>query len=241
MSVFCISIAEQAVEITAVRDETRGFFRDFLTDRAPDIRLRITLDDIAEAMMTVAPAASPGIDLALSAENLAIFRKVSTALIDRDVFLFHGAAIAVDGRGFIFTGDSGIGKSTHIFKWLVRCPGAVELSGDKPFILAGENPLVCGSPWGGKEGICSTRTAPLKAVVLLERAEENRMERVTLPELFPALCQQLIRPADPAAAGRALRLLGSLYRSVSFWRFRCNNFRDDCFDTAHSALMGQTL
>ena len=239
MGAFCIRVAGQVIQVSAVHEETRGFFRAFLTDEKPDICLQITEQDAAAERPSIAAAAAPGIDMACSAEIQAIFRKISEALVSRDIFLFHGAAISVGGRGFIFTGNSGIGKSTHILKWLAQCPDAVEINGDKPYILAGDSPLVYGSPWGGKERFSSDLSVPLEAIVLLERAEENHMHHASLPELFPALWQQTYRPQDTALARRTLHLLSTLCSAVSFWRFQCNNFKDDCFPTAYRALTGR--
>ena len=239
MSEFRIRVAGQTAEITTVSENVRGFFRGFLTEEEPAIRLQITREAIAAELPSVAAFARPGTDIAYDAEVQVIFQRLSEALVPFGAFLFHGAAIAVGRDGFIFTGNSGIGKSTHMLRWLRRCPDAEAVNGDKPFIVAGAQPLVCGTPWGGKEGITSTLTVPLRAIVLLERAEENRIRQVPLAGIFPMLCQQIYRPDDADITRQTLRLLKSLDGAVSFWRFECNNFRDDCFPTAYRALTGR--
>ena len=114
------------------------------------------------------------------------------------------------------------------------------MNGDKPFIIvrqAGELPLACGSPWAGKENLQTNAMVPLKSIVLLERAEENRMERVSFGQAFPFLLQQVYHPENEEKMRKTLRLMQRMSSAVSFWRFQCNNFKDDCFDVAYNALV----
>lgn len=45
------------------------------------------------------------------------YRKIAEKLVQYDVMLFHGSAVAVDGIGYLFTAKSGTGKSTHTRLW----------------------------------------------------------------------------------------------------------------------------
>lgn len=239
MSTFCIRVANHLVAVRGVHPEAQRFFSAFMADGTPEINLSITPGDVSRELLQMGPAAGTRSSAACRAEISAVLRRTAEALVARDIFLFHGAAISVGGQGFIFTGNSGIGKSTHILKWLANYPDTLEINGDKPFIAAGDEPRVFGSPWGGKERFSSSLSAPLKAIILLERAEENHMQPVTLAGLFPRLCQQIYRPDDVEVTRRTLQLLRSLNGTVSFWLFRCNNFREDCFPTVCRALTGR--
>ena len=46
-------------------------------------------------------------------EYIAVFRKIAERLIDDQILLMHGAVVAVDDKGYMFTAASGIGKTTH--------------------------------------------------------------------------------------------------------------------------------
>ena len=78
---------------------------------------------------------------------------------------------------------------------------------------------------------------PLKDIVLMERAEDNHIEQISLAEAFPGLLQQVYRPDDEEKMRKTLRLMQRLSPAVTFWRFQCNNFKDDCFDVAYNALV----
>ena len=80
---------------------------------------------------------------------------------------------------------------------------------------------------------------PLKSIILMERAEDNHIEQISFAEAFPKLLQQVYRPEDEEKMRKTLRLMQRLNGPVSFWRFQCNNFKDDCFDVAYNALVGK--
>ena len=150
----------------------------------------------------------------------------------------HGAVVALDEASYMFIAKSGTGKSTHIQNWLENIGGAYVVNGDKPFIIVGKDgALACGSPWAGKENLQTNAIVPLKSIVLLERASENHMERISAAQAFPFLLEQVHHPASREKMQKTLRLMQRMSSSVSFWRFQCNNFKDDCFDVAYSALV----
>ena len=71
----------------------------------------------------------------------------------------------------------------------------------------------------------------------MERCEDNHIEQISFAEAFPSLLQQFYRPDDEDKMRKTLRLMQYLNPEVSFWRFQCNNFMDDCFDVAYNALV----
>lgn len=83
------------------------------------------------------------------------------------------------GRGHLFLGHSGAGKSTTARLWLDR-PGVRILSDDRIILRAGEDQIwMYGTPWHGDAGITSPDCAPLSGVYLLEHGDNN--ERFPLP------------------------------------------------------------
>ncbi len=239
---FKLRIAGYVIQVETQHIRTSAICHHFLTDGTPDFSLRIEQQDIdAEKEKMIR---SDG-DCTLwdsSLEVLAFFTRLTERLIDEGTLLMHGAVIALDGQAYLFTAPSGTGKTTHIMQWLDHCPDAFVVNGDKPFIRFsgdGTPPLACGSPWAGKEGLTSRAAVPLKAIVLLERAENNHIDPISFTEAFPTLLRQTYHPEDPEKMRKTLQLLRRLTPAVSFWRFRCNNFKDDCFPTAYRALTGR--
>ena len=168
-------------------------------------------------------------------ETVAVCRAVTEKLPAYDTILFHGSAIAVDGKGYIFTAKSGTGKSTHARLWReLLGKRAIMVNDDKPLIRITENGvLVCGSPWDGKHHLSSNIEVPLKAICILERAEENRICEIMREEALPMLVQQAYRPFDPAAMTKTLNLIDRL--NVKFYRLGCN------MDISAAVLSYQTM
>ena len=234
MNTFHIMVAGQVAEILSEYRPASSLYADFRTDRPPDFQITLTDDDLyLDAVLN-------GAKKKIEIKTAAILQKMADALFDYDILLFHGAVLALHDRAFMFTAPSRTGKTTHLMKWLDYLPDASVVNGDKPFIKFsddGRPPLACGSPWAGKENLYTNTMVPLKSIILMERAEENHIEQITFAQAFPFLLQQVYRPDDEEKMRKTLRLMQRLNPAVSFWRFQCNNFKDDCFDVAYNALV----
>lgn len=157
-------------------------------------------------------------------ETLAVYRKLTLALLPENILLVHGSVVAVDGEGYLFTAKSGTGKSTHTRLWMeVFGPRAVMVNGDKPLLHIGASGVtVYGTPWDGKEHLSRNMSCPLKAVCILARGEDNRIWPVSKKEALPMLLQQCNRPREPAALAKTLALTDRLGSLVPIYRLECN-------------------
>ena len=222
MTDFTVSMAGISIGVRALHPQTLAFCRDYLTSEPPAFTLTMSQADLdRERERSNEPEAARWSSRYL--ETLALLRKLSDALIPRDTLLFHGSAVAVDGKAYIFTAPSGTGKTTHTRLWLDCVPGAYVLNGDKPFLrVEDDRVLVCGNPWRGKERYGVNEILPLAAVCLLERAEENRIEAISPDAALGALIRQSYRPDDTGLFLRALQLVGAVGRHARLYRLGCN-------------------
>ena len=79
------------------------------------------------------------------------------------------------GRGHLFLGHSGAGKSTTARLWLNR-PGVQILSDDRIILRAhGDKIFMYGTPWHGDAGISSPDCAPLTNIYFLEQYRHNEI------------------------------------------------------------------
>ena len=107
-------------------------------------------------------------------------------LVAYGALLMHGSALCMDGNAYIFTAKSGTGKSTHARLWREAFGDRVwMINDDKPMIRVDEM-RVYGTPWDGKHHLSRNASAPLKAIVKLERAEENRVAPLAKADAFQA-------------------------------------------------------
>ena len=234
-------IAGTNIEIQSPFRYHRDNFADFFTTLPADCKVLLTQDEVIKNRVLEGDAAeSNGWEGYLS--NDRILQKIADVLLAFDAILVHGAAISYNGDGYLFSAPSGTGKTTHIRLWLERLQDAYVVNGDKPFIRADAElqPMLCGSPWGGKEGMCSNSESPLKAIVFMRRADTNALQQITFKEAFVQFFQQIYRPADQKMMHKTLSLLQRIGNSdVTFWQFSCNNFSEDCFPIAYETLTGR--
>ena len=229
MTEFTIEVAGQLIGVQTIFDSTRDFCRAYLCSGEPDFVVSITPEDIAfEHEKSLQEATLEGLPVRNYSdsylETIAVQRKIAEKLFDYDTLLFHGSVVAVDGVGYLFTAKSGTGKSTHTRLWReVFGQRAVMVNDDKPFLRVEEDMvLACGTPWNGKHGLGNNMRVPLKAICILERGEENKIQRITPQEALFMLLQQSNRPRNSANMNRYMTLLDGISQRVAFYRMQCN-------------------
>ena len=152
-----------------------------------------------------------------------VLRKIANYMPYFNTVLMHGAVVAKNNSAYMFMAPSGTGKTTRVKLWLKEYEDSIVINGDKPFIIIKDTcAMACGSPWCGKEGWNTNKVVPLRAIFLLERAnefEESRIEEISIARAFPTLLQQTYRPKDINTMRMTLTLLKSLQGKVKFYHF----------------------
>lgn len=156
-------------------------------------------------------------------ESLAVLRKLSDMLPSYDRFLMHGSALALDGKGIIFTAPSGTGKSTHTRLYReVFGERVTVVNDDKPFLWVRDDGIyVCGSPWDGKHHLSENICVPLKAIVELNRGEDNRIEPMDRDKAFQTVFRQSYRSENGLVLGKTLELIYRTIDDTAVYRLYC--------------------
>ncbi len=143
----------------------------------------------------------------------------------------HSAAIAVDGKAYLFLAKSGVGKSTHIRLWQKAFGARAEVvNGDKPMLsLQGDTLTVHGSPWRGKEGLGAPISRPVSGICFLERGEENRIFPATKKEAVERVFHAVLLPKEPAGVASVMQMLDRILQTVPLYRLQCNMEPDAAF------------
>ena len=227
-------IADKNIKLNSLYSFVHVYCEKYRTDGEPDFEIEITCKDIDAERKTVKADVTGG-----WLEISAVYRKIAEIMPKYDTLMIHGSAISVDGEGYLFTAKSGIGKSTHVKLWQeLLGDRAVIVNDDKPFIRISENEArVYGTPYCGKEGLNTNISVPLKAICILERSEENRIEQINFRETFPILIQQTYHPSDREMFDRTFNLLDKLKLFVKFYRLSCNK-ELEAAEISYSAMKG---
>jgi hypothetical protein len=111
--------------------------------------------------------------------NTSLMIQYTFATAGLSTLLLHASVTRYEGRGNLFFGVSGTGKSTHSRLWHDFVPGSDLMNDDNPVIRFEDGRcLVYGSPWSGKTLCYRNVVAPVNALVRLEQFPENRISRL---------------------------------------------------------------
>ena len=112
--------------------------------------------------------------------NNAMMVMYALATANKRTALFHSSVVSYQGRGYMFLGHSGTGKSTHSSLWMKYIEGTELVNDDNPVvrILEDGEVRVYGSPWSGKTPCYRNVSYPIGAIVKLSQAPYNKIQRL---------------------------------------------------------------
>ncbi len=140
-----------------------------------------------------------------------------------DAFLLHSSAVVYNNRAFLFSAPSGTGKSTHTQLWLKQFDGAYILNDDKPAIKCENGEFyVYGTPFSGKTDLNVNARVPLQGICMLQRGEENHIEKMPMEEALFNILSQTCRPVDEDRMDKLLNILDKMVKAVPIYRLTCN-------------------
>lgn len=227
--IFKIKISDKTIEIHSLFDAVYKHCSEYITQSdGADITVKITPEDIAAEKekalneQNFKGEVAPGLPDSLLEIN-AVYRKICSALIHHSVILLHGSAVAAEGKAYVFIAPSGTGKTTHTNLWLKNIPGSFIINGDKPLLRVTDGKaMVYGTPWCGKEGLQTNTNVDLKAIIVLERAENNSITKIDFKEIFPTLLGQTYRSTNKSDTLKTVEIINKISQSVEFYRIKCN-------------------
>lgn len=215
-----IKLAELIIDVGDAGEFTQNMCGDYAVDgdSVADITIKLKADAVKKEQ-ELYPTAE--VDYL---ENICIYREICREMVRFDAMLIHSAAIAVDGKAYLFSAKSGTGKTTHINLWLKKFGDrAVIINGDKPLIREIDGVLkVFGTPWCGKEGINQNTSAPIEGICILNRGEENKIEQISKIDALAELMGQTIRPEEGGAMMKLLDVLDKVIMNIPVYRLHCN-------------------
>lgn len=109
-------------------------------------------------------------------ENIFTLAYFSKQLLCYSGMVFHASAIAYKGKAYLFSANSGVGKTTHTKLWRKYFgeDNVMVINDDKPVLkLEDDNFFVYGTPWCGSSDENTNVRVPLGAIVLLEQSDTN--------------------------------------------------------------------
>ena len=244
MNNFKIRLADKIIEISAIHKYIADYCKEYISTETLDFSVQVTQSDIdferekskQEDIKENIPIRHFSDDYL---ETLAVYRKIADEMLEYNTILFHGSVVSVDNIGYLFTAKSGTGKSTHTSLWREFFKErAIMVNDDKPLLRVTENGVTAyGTPWNGKHRLSTNIGAPLNAICVLERSDENHIEKVTAESVYTMLVQQVYRPQNPQKLLKTLQLIDVMADNVNFYRLGCN-MDISAAETAYNGMKG---
>lgn len=104
-------------------------------------------------------------------------------LLGKDAMILHASLIDTKYGGILFSGPSGIGKSTQADLW--KCYEHAELlNGDRTILRKEHEWNAYGSPYAGSSKCFKNRSAKVRAIVILGQSEKCSIQRLNPVKAF---------------------------------------------------------
>jgi hypothetical protein len=134
----------------------------------------------------------------------------------RRATVVHGCGLVADGRGLLFCGHSGAGKTTTALLWRKYRRGTEVLSDDRIVVrFRAGRPWIFGTPWHGSGRFAQPRGVPLAGVFFLRQAERSRLSDLAVPGAAAHLFARSFPPPwSGTAIDRVLSLCARVARTV---------------------------
>lgn len=214
-------IADLVTEYTPLSEEFKAFLEPFSYDgdRATDITLRYTREDAESLLKKMVKETTFS-----QAESFGVSGIFNRSIIRHRAMLVHSSALICGGKAYLFSADSGVGKSTHTRLWLDAFGDEVHImNDDKPVLrIYDDRILACGTPFDGGSGIALNETYPLGAIIFIERGEENSVRVPSDKEVIQKLYFQTARMVGPKTAQEMLINFDLLIGKAKFYILTCN-------------------
>ena len=148
---------------------------------------------------------------------------VYSFLTAKKALMLHSSLISTkSNQGVMFLGVSGIGKTTQAENWN-KYRNAEIINGDRVFVKLCEDGLYAyGSPWHGSSPYCLNKRVPVRMMVFLEKAPENKLRKLSEVESLQALTDAAFYPQRfPEGMEKVMEVIDRLICDVPMYHLSC--------------------
>lgn len=147
---------------------------------------------------------------------------IMTHLSTRGGLMLHTSLVDYQGKGILFVGPSGIGKTTQAELWM-KYRDAIIINGDMALVGEKDGSFTgYGCPWHGSSPYCENRQVPLAGIIVLEQAKENTLERLHGVAMIERMMRNIFLPHwYQKGAEAAMETVDHLLSTVPVYLLKC--------------------
>ncbi|MBQ4569313.1 MAG: hypothetical protein IJA62_04595 [Ruminococcus sp.] len=209
-------------------EETAHWYKPYETDAPLDFEREIrATDEKIEYFVREGEDITPPL-----AENMILGALFNIVLLQFNGSYIHSSALLYDDKVYLFSGSSGVGKSTHTKKWCRLFPDRAQvINDDKPsFRIIDDKCIVYGTPFAGGTDIHVNRSAELGAIIFLEQSEENSIELLPPAKAIRYLLEQTPNKRTEKMGERMLSLYSEILTRYPVYKLRCTDSDDAVYE-----------
>lgn len=152
--------------------------------------------------------------------------------------ILHASLITTEYGGILFSGPSGIGKSTQARLWK-EYKGSEIINGDRPIMGKIDNVWYAwGSPYAGSSTYHSSKKVPVRAIILLGQGSRNHIEPVPPAVAFRKLYMQITNNSwNRWYVNKVVDMINELVNEIPMYDFVCTQDAD-AVDLVERCLKG---
>lgn len=144
-------------------------------------------------------------------------------LLMHEGIMLHASCIVYEGQAYLFSANSGTGKSTHTQIWTKIYPGSFILNDDKPAIryLDGQF-FAYGTPFSGKTDLNRNEMYPIASIAFINRSSENSISKLDVKEIIPLFFSQTLSPNKEDKLDMMAKMIENIIVNIPIYELNCN-------------------
>lgn len=157
-------------------------------------------------------------------------------MLAKEAMVLHCSVLKLQDGVILFSGPSGIGKSTQAGLWVKKKDARV-INGDRTLLKKEEGVWTSlGWPICGSSEICYNENYPVKAVVFLDQAPDNQGRRLRYIDAVRLLISQItVNGWNPKFVEEIWNLVEDFAAEIPVFEYACN-MEDTAVDTLEDLL-----
>lgn len=211
------------VEINPLYDYTKKMIKYFETDEVPTSQVITLGEKFSDDDYKKYNSLHPEVPVE-EAEHIFLATEFFRKILKYNAIMIHSSAIKYNGKCYLFSADSGVGKSTHTSLWQEVYGDKVQIiNDDKPIIRIKNNKLIVyGSPFAGGTMKFQNDSADLEAIVFLERSKNNSIEELSPQKAMRYLFKESVRKIGKNQMNNSLNMISVILENCKFYKLKCN-------------------
>ncbi len=189
------------------------------TDKPSDIKVIVKEEYVLHDLEKFADATRQ------AAEDVITGRLFYQKLLDFQGCLLHASSVVVDDKAYLFSANSGTGKSTHTGLWLTY------LADKNPYILNDDKPAIrvfddgvyaYGTPFSGKHDMSENKKVKVQGICFLEQSKINFIRKLEPSEAIKLFLEQTTYHLKKENMEKLLDVLEVVIEKIPIYKLYCD-------------------